>query len=193
MPGGTGTAGRPRSQAADGRIRDAVLDLLREAGPAAATMEAVAVRSGVAKTTLYRRFARREEMLRDVLKGALGEPSIPADGGTREKTRAALEQTWQQFEQVLGRGGIAALVLDQDPAFSQLFRDVVTPYEQALVDLIRTDVAAGLLRHDLDAESVTTMFVGAYLGELVRRGRVGPDWLEQCLDLLWPALVPRQD
>lgn len=186
----TNRTGRPRSQVVDGAIRGAALALLRDAGPAAATMEAVAERSGVAKTTLYRRFAGREEMLREILRGALGAPRIPTGSNAREKTRAALEQTWRQLQHVLGPGGIAALVLDQDPAFSRLFRDAIAPYEQVLVDLIRDDAAAGLLRPGLDPESVTTLLVGAYLGELVRRGAVGDDWLERCLDLLWPALAP---
>ena len=47
------TAQRPSR---DERITAAALDLLRTQGPAAVTVEAVAARSGVAKTTIYRRY-----------------------------------------------------------------------------------------------------------------------------------------
>ena len=38
--------------------------------------------------------------------------------------------------------------------------------------LIRADVATGKLRGDPDAEAAVSLIVGAYLGELVRRGSV---------------------
>ena len=51
--------GRPRQSELDQRIADATLTLLREGGPAAVTMESVAARAGVAKTSVYRRHANR--------------------------------------------------------------------------------------------------------------------------------------
>ncbi|WP_278249493.1 hypothetical protein [Nocardioides sp. IC4_145] len=37
---------------------------------------------------------------------------------------------------------------------------------------------------------MVSLLLGAWLGELVRRGRVGDDWLDRSLDLLWPLLDP---
>ena len=45
----------------DERITAAALDLLRTKGPKAVTVEAVAARAGVTKTTIYRRY---EEIVR---------------------------------------------------------------------------------------------------------------------------------
>ncbi len=47
----------------------------------------------------------------------------------------------------------------------KLFRDALQPSVEVLVGRIRDDVAAGLLRPDLDAEGVVSLMVGAYLGE----------------------------
>lgn len=183
-------AGRPRLAEADERLRRTVLTLVRRGGPRAVTVEAVARESGIAKTTIYRRFADRDALLGDALRTSIGTPSIPGDGDARTKTRAALQQAWHQMRDVLGAGGLAALVLDEQPVFTQLFRDALAPYDEALSTLLAQDRAAGHLRADLDADAVVTLFIGAYLGELVRNGAVGEDWLERCLDLLWPTMAP---
>ena len=59
--------GRPRRAETDRNIGEAALRLLHEAGPSGVTVEAVAAESGVAKTTIYRRHADRESVLRAAL------------------------------------------------------------------------------------------------------------------------------
>lgn len=182
--------GRPRQAEVDVKLQAAVLSLLRTRGPRAVTMEAVAAESGVAKTTIYRRYADRRELLRSVLTNAFEAPGPVPDGPVRDKVRFALERAWRQMEQILGPGGLAALVVNDDPEFSQLFRDTLRPYDQALVDEIREDSEAGLLRDDVDADGVVSLFLGAYLGELVRHGKVGKKWMDRSLDLIWALLAP---
>jgi hypothetical protein len=54
-----------------------------------------------------------------------------------------------------------------------------------LVARIRDDAEAGRLRRDLDADGVVSLMFGAYLGELVRRGRVTPGWLDRSMEMIW--------
>lgn len=183
------TRGRPRQPDVDVRLEAAVLGLLHDGGPAAVTMEAVAARSGVAKTTIYRRHAHRAALLTTVLGSAMGAPEEIPDGTVRDKIRFALGRAWRQMADVLGPGGLAAIVMDADPEFTEVFRSTLRPYDEALVAEIRDDVRAGLLRADVDAEGAVSLFVGAYLGELVRHGRVDDDWMDRCLDLMWAALA----
>lgn len=181
--------GRPRSETVTARVHAAVLDLLHAEGPAAVTVEAVAARSGVAKTSVYRRHRDRDDLLRTVLREAVGTPRAPAEGSVRDRIRAALEEVWRQMSEALGPGGLGALVAGGDAELSGLLRDVLRPYERALVAQIEADARAGLLPPDVDAEGVVTLFVGAYLGEVVRSGSVGADWLDRCLDLMWATLT----
>ena len=60
----TPTRGRPRDPHTDELITQATLDLLRERGPSAVHVDAVAARSGVARTTIYRRYSDREALIR---------------------------------------------------------------------------------------------------------------------------------
>ena len=182
--------GRPREASVDQRLGTAVLALLRGGGPPAVTMDRVAATSGVAKTTIYRRHANRGELLRAVLAAAIGLPDVPEDGDVRDKIGFALEQAWHQMGVVLGPGGLAAIVGNSDPEFTELFRAALQPYVDQLVRRIREDVDAGLLRQGLDAEGVVSLMVGAYLGELVRHGEVPPDWMDRALELLWVLMAP---
>jgi AcrR family transcriptional regulator len=152
-------------------------------------MEGVAARSGVAKTSIYRRYRNRGDLLVAVLTEAIGVPGVPHEGTVREKIRFALEQAWHQMGGVLGPGGLAAIVSDQDPQFTELFRAALRPYVDALVERIEEDSSAGLLRAGLDADGVVSLMIGAYLGELVRRGRVDPGWLDRSMEMLWTIMV----
>jgi AcrR family transcriptional regulator len=173
----------------DQRIADAVVALLREGGPDAVTMENAASRAGIAKTSIYRRHANRTELLTTVLSDAIGRPEVPREGTVREKIRIALEQAWRQMTDVLGPGGLAAVVGSSDPAFTEVFRAALRPYDRALVARIRADSKAGRLRHDLDAEGIVSLMFGAYLGELLRHGRVAPGWLDRSMEMLWLVMT----
>jgi AcrR family transcriptional regulator len=184
--------GRPREADLDRRIGDSVLALLREGGPAAVTMEGVATHAGVAKTSIYRRHANRGAMLTAVLHEAIGTPEVPREGTAREKIRTALDQAWRQMTDVLGPGGLAAIVGNSDPEFTELFRAALRPYDDALVTRIREDAEAGRLRQDLDADGVVSLMFGAYLGELVRRGQAEPGWLDRSMEMIWSVMAARR-
>ena len=196
--------GRPRQADLDRRLEAAVLELLHDGGPAAVTVERVAARSGVAKTSIYRRHANRSDLLRAVLASAIGVPEVPREGTVRDKVRFVLGQAWRQMGDILGPGGLAPRVGGHtpggggrpaggggpDPEFTDLFRAALRPYDESLVARIRDDVDAGRLRPGLDADGIVSLMIGAYLGELVRRGEVGDDWLDRAMEMVWALMVP---
>ena len=59
--------GRPRSEEADRAIVRAALEVLAEEGAAEFSVEAVATRAGVGKSTIYRRFTGSQELLAEAL------------------------------------------------------------------------------------------------------------------------------
>lgn len=185
-----GKPGRPRAASVDRRLHETVLQLLREGGPSAVTIDGVTSRSGIAKTTIYRRHSNRSELLASVLENAVTAPEVPREGSVRDKIRFALEQAWRQMDDVLGPGGLAALVANSDPEFTGLFRAALRPHVDMLVSRMREDMDAGLLRAELDADGVVSLMVGAYLGELVRHGEVEPGWLDRTIELLWTLMAP---
>src|SRR5690606_14572096 len=78
------TAAPRRRGDVDARITAAVLELLRTRGPLAVSVEAVAAESGVAKTTIYRRFRNREALLAAVVNESAAPQAIPPGLDARE-------------------------------------------------------------------------------------------------------------
>jgi AcrR family transcriptional regulator len=72
--------GRPRSNVARRAILDAARALVEKGGYAAATIEAIAARSGVAKTTIYRSWPNRSALLVDLLV-ELSAQAVPPPAG----------------------------------------------------------------------------------------------------------------
>ncbi|MFI6519150.1 TetR/AcrR family transcriptional regulator [Spirillospora sp. NPDC050679] len=90
------TSSTPGTQRPGGRtartrdaVRTATLAVLAEHGYQGLTIETVAARSGVHKTTVYRRWKNAEGLVADALELASGEPwPIPDTGSAREDLRA---------------------------------------------------------------------------------------------------------
>ena len=59
--------GRPRSSASHQKILKAALQLLAEVGFEAMSIEAIATRAGVGKTTIYRRYSSKDELVADAI------------------------------------------------------------------------------------------------------------------------------
>ena len=71
------SAGRPRRHGVEETVLAAAVALAGDEGYAGATVDAVAARAGVAKTTVYRRWPSKEALAVDALAAALDLP--PAD------------------------------------------------------------------------------------------------------------------
>ncbi|MCH9020821.1 MAG: helix-turn-helix transcriptional regulator, partial [Proteobacteria bacterium] len=78
-----GVRGRPRDPEADRAILQATIELLAEIGFSAMSIEGVAARSGVAKTTIYRRFDSKLELVLNAMNRSLAIDEIPDTGSLR--------------------------------------------------------------------------------------------------------------
>ncbi|MFC8913544.1 TetR/AcrR family transcriptional regulator, partial [Streptomyces cinereoruber] len=91
--------GRPRSTEADAAILEATREALVELGWSKLTMGDVAGRAGVAKTTLYRRWANKSELVVDAVAVLFDELELPDLGSLR----ADVEHVVLQFAALLER------------------------------------------------------------------------------------------
>src|SRR5437867_135065 len=72
--------GRPRDVRVEAAVIEATLEEIKEKGLGGATMEAIAARAGVGKTTLYRRWPNKEVLFQFVA-GQVTDVFEPVDTG----------------------------------------------------------------------------------------------------------------
>lgn len=73
--------GRPRKPGVDQAVLTAMIDLVTEQGYTRTTIDKIARRAAVAKTTIYRRWGSEKELAIDALMRVLGEPPVGNSSG----------------------------------------------------------------------------------------------------------------
>src|SRR5215207_3228411 len=81
---GIGRPGRPRSASAHSAILEAAVALFVDRGFEGMSVEAVAAEAGVGKTTIYRRWRSKEELVVDAIAERFADPSAPETGNVRD-------------------------------------------------------------------------------------------------------------
>jgi AcrR family transcriptional regulator len=128
-------AGRPRSAAADAAILAATRAALVELGWSKLTLQDVATRAGVAKTTLYRRWAGKNELVVDAVAELFDELRLPDRGSLA----ADIEGVVLQFAAILARpearSGLMAVVAEstRDAALRERIRTSIVDRQKRLV------------------------------------------------------------
>lgn len=183
------TSGARQRSARDERIATAALELLRHGGAAAVTIEAVAARSGVAKTTIYRRYRDRGEMLTAAL-DSVARPEPPATITDPSVVLSwVIEQSLHAVETGIGPGGIAALLVEDDSELTAAIRSVVVRHRASLARVITDAAHQGGAPTDLDVDTFIDCVAGAYLSESARGGTVREGWTHRIRTFLEPLYL----
>ncbi|MGW0803176.1 TetR/AcrR family transcriptional regulator [Nonomuraea sp. NPDC002799] len=160
-------AGRPRSEKAEKAIIESTLDLIGEGmGVSELSIEAIASRAGVGKTTIYRRWSNKEDLIVDAL-STLKAP-LPELGGTsvRDDLISLLDAMRQEAGHSRGRCvmNIAMSEGDRHPRLMERFmKQAVEPRREAMRGVIERGIATGELRPDLDVGMSMAVLSGAML------------------------------
>ena len=159
----TPAAGSARRARTDALLADTVTDLLYRQGYTGLTIEGVASESGVAKTTIYRRWATKAEMVFDLtIHRAVELP--PIDTGTLAGDVELLaERAVHLVAGEPGRAVLPGLLADMSGD-----ADLTERLRQGFIGAARDDIAAVLdrahERDELHARANTASFHAALLG-----------------------------
>jgi AcrR family transcriptional regulator len=166
------TRGRPR----DPQVRDAILraalEIIDSQGPAALTMEGVALKAGVGKPTVYRWWPNRHAVAMDAMMQAHAHEAAPP---TR-RGRAALKALQQQLESATdvftsrtGRN-MASMIAgaDNDSELSKTFRNhfVLARREEGRALLLEA-IDNGDVRSDINVDIALDLIYGALFFRLL--------------------------
>jgi AcrR family transcriptional regulator len=188
----TETANRRRPGAkmdpeADRLILETAHRLLREHGYDRLTIDAIAREAGVARTTVYRRYRDKA----DLVSAAIETLRRPVKRSTSGDARADLVAHLDSVRRNYGVSLAGTLLMEEpyNPRLLQLFRErMVTPQRRIVAETIQEGIEHGQIRPDVDIERILDLLLGAFFAAVFAGGRPGPEWPEQIVDALWPAL-----
>ncbi|MBF8189860.1 TetR/AcrR family transcriptional regulator [Nonomuraea sp. K274] len=195
-PGTARPAGRPRSEKAEKAIIEATLDLIGEGmGVSELSIEAIAARAGVGKTTIYRRWGNKEDLVVDAL-STLKAP-LPVLGGVsvRDDLISLLDAMVRESGQARTRCvmNIAMSEADRYPRLMERFlKRAVEPRREAMRAALERGIASGELRPDLDVN----MGMAVLSGTMFWHTKWGPagdlpaDLAERVVDAALAGLAP---
>jgi AcrR family transcriptional regulator len=173
-PGNSRNAlGRPRNPVVDQAIVRAALELFIEHGVAGASIEKIAKRAGVAKTSIYRRWSSREALLAQAIEVARDATGYTIDLMDRTAPHDFVRLLVDACE-IIARPDIRKLMarligsVPDYPRLMEVYRDTYyLPRRLALLRALERVQAAGLLTPDIDLETLADMLIGALMYRLL--------------------------
>src|SRR5919198_2939218 len=173
-------------------ILDATRELLAAGGVRELTVERVAARSGVAKTTIYRRWRGQHELalavLIDMVENVVATPDL---GDTRQELISFVDAAVKILGSTLMGRVMQGLVSDlaTDPGLARAFRERVVAMRVAEVRRVaERGIERGDLRPDTDVELLHELLFGPVYYRLLLSGAPLDDRLaERIVDAGLPA------
>lgn len=168
----------------------ATLELLRERGIAGATIEAVAERSGVAKTTIYRQWDDQAALVLDAITGTLSAPPDPATGSLREDLVRLLGGLARALHESPAAALMPALIeaAERDQAFAAVHRQEAERRHRVVLEVIGRGVERGELPAGTDPAEVLDLLTGPlFYRRWVSQGRVDEAFATRVVDAVLAA------
>jgi AcrR family transcriptional regulator len=190
--GGANGAGRPRSEEAHQAILDATLALLSEQGYSALTVEGVAVRAGVGKATIYRRWPSKLPLVVEAFGGLPAFEDVDT-GDLRNDLCAMLRNYLDQFNATSLAVILPSIIGERlhNPEFAELIDPLLRTRRQPLRRALERAVARGEVAPDVDLDLAADLVVGPIAVSLFFTGRrVGPKMVQPMVDLALRGIAP---
>lgn len=149
------SSGRQRSAQTSQAILSATLELFAEVGLHGLSIEAIAARAGVGKTTIYRRWSSKEDILHEALYLLRGGNPLPDTGHIRDDLLYLARGSWEFYARDPLMGKLMTKMIAElktTPTLSQAFVEkVITPRLQEFRAIVERAQHRGEVRADLDA------------------------------------------
>ena len=184
----------PRIERSRHHVLTATVDLLCEVGYGRLTIEAVAARSGVAKSTIYRHWPGKAELVTDAFLTLKPRSAEPPPGPVRDRVRSVLTGIVESINVPTALACVMPALIDaaeREPEMATLSRRLA---EQSAVPLRRVldeAVETGELPAGTDTGLLTDSLMGPIiLCRLFHRRPVTVDDVPGLVDQTLPAVGP---
>jgi AcrR family transcriptional regulator len=184
----TGARTGGRSERVVSAVLHAALSELARVGYVALRHEDVASRAGVAKTTVYRRWPTKVELVRSAIEEEFGRPGedLPDTGSLRSDLLAMLEQSMKKMGTPEGRAVARLLTMDgADPEVDDLCRQLKEQSRKLRSEVVFRAQARGEIPEEADAALMLDCVYGLVMSRLIRFGeKVDRPTCERLIDLV---------
>ncbi|HMK11977.1 MAG TPA: TetR/AcrR family transcriptional regulator [Acidimicrobiales bacterium] len=152
----------PRIERSRRVILEAALEELGEVGYGALTIESVAARAGVGKSTIYRHWSGKLALVEDAFRTMKAQVLVPDEGTIRERIIGFLEQVAHFVEESTYSACMPALIeaAERDPQVRAFHCNFSAERLAVLVDVLREATASGELPADTNPELLADALVG---------------------------------
>ena len=155
--------GRPRDPEADGRILAAASSLILLRGFDSMTVDEVATSAGVGKATVYRRWARKEDLAVAAMEQLYrDEMPTPDSGSLREDLREMYASVLTFANSAAGADYIRTTIKEsmRDGRIATLYREASDRAEQNVIGVFERAIARGEARADIPLTEVIQLLSG---------------------------------
>jgi TetR/AcrR family transcriptional regulator, regulator of autoinduction and epiphytic fitness len=183
----------PRVERSRRVILEAVLEELGEVGYGAFSIEGVAARAGVGKSTVYRHWGGKFELVEDAFRTLKASAAVPEGGSFRERVVGYLEQVAALVVQSTYSTCMPALIdaAERDPRVREFHNRFSAERRQVLVELLRDGVKGGDLPATADPDLLADALVGPIVLRRLMMGQTYPPSLVPALvDQVLPIKAP---
>jgi AcrR family transcriptional regulator len=176
------------------KILDATRDLLAEYGVQGLTVEGVATRAGVAKTTIYRRYRSKHDLALAVLLRMVQEVvAVPDLGDTRAELVSFVNGAVHILgDTLMGRvmQGLVSDLATGGPLTGDFRERIVATRLAEVRRVVDRGIERGELRPEVDYELVHDLLFGpVYYRLLLSGGPLSDDLAQQIVDAVLPSLT----
>lgn len=146
--------GRPYDHSSDGFILATALDLLAERGYERVTLDEVALRTGRAKSTLYRRWTTKEDLVLAAVRSAGRPPEVdrlPDLGSLRADLLAVVDSSWlgTPGRRLAIFAGLSSATRTSEKLAAVIRSEVTEPYVEVYRRLLHRAIDRGDIAADL--------------------------------------------
>lgn len=186
--------GRPRSEQARRAVMKAALALVEKGGYPAATIDEIAARSGVAKSTIYRWWPSRPSLIVDLLLHIAAAVAPPPTGPDALRAlRTELSRIAKSVAALPGRLLVSLVSEGQtDPEVrAALKRGLFQPRRRATARVVRQAQASGELRRDVHPDVIIDLIYGPiFYRRLLRQEPTSDAFIRQVFENAMEGVRP---
>jgi AcrR family transcriptional regulator len=155
------------------------------------SIEAVAARAHVGKTTIYRRWTSKTELVLEAIKAIHAEAPVIDTGNFRNDLLAILRSAFQLRATLVEQLVLKAMgeIKSNPEVFQAFMARHVTPRFQAIIQMIERAKARGELRQDIDTALIMGIAAGPYFFQILFSAIAptpapSPEMVEQLVDAI---------